>query len=278
MNISGTMSSPDISVILPAYNASTFLQQAIDSVLNQTYEHFELIIINDGSTDNTGEIIRTYHDPRILLIDHHENKGLIYSLNEGISLAKGKYIARMDADDRCLPERLLLQKQFLDMHPEVSITAGWINFMNEEGIITGSWPLDRVTNTSRSIKRTLLRENCIAHPTVMGRKEIFLQYPYLPAEKNFEDYGLWLRIVADGHRIEKLQAIVLEYRIHGASVTASHLQYSNFFFRHAGVKRRLLFGRVKKGKFKPYDLLILLSMVKDMVGGAGKAAKKAFKK
>ena len=269
---------PDISIILPAYNASMYLREAIDSVLAQSFRNFELIIINDGSTDNTKEIIHSFNDPKIVCIDNIENKGLIYSLNAGISMAKGKYIARMDADDYCVPERLYLQKQLLDQNPEVAFTAGWISFMNEKSVITGYWPLDRSTNTGRSIKRTLLSENCIAHPTVMGRKEIFQQYQYKADQKNLEDYDLWLRVMADGLRIEKVKAVVLHYRIHKASVTETSLKRSNFFFMHFQCKRRILSGQIRKGKFGLYEVRILISMGKDIFMGIVKKVKRSINK
>src|SRR5258705_3382658 len=123
--------SAAVSVILPAYNCQKFICKAIESVLQQTFTDFELIIINDGSTDNTESIIHAYTDPRIVYSKNSENKGLIYSLNSAISLAKGKYIARMDADDICLPERLALQKTFLDQHEDIAVVASTNEFIND---------------------------------------------------------------------------------------------------------------------------------------------------
>ena len=96
---------PKVSVLLPVYNAEKYLQEAIDSILRQTFTDFELLLINDGSTDGSEEVIRQYHDDRIVYIKNDGNKGLIYTLNRGIEAAKGTYIARMDADDVSLPER-----------------------------------------------------------------------------------------------------------------------------------------------------------------------------
>src|SRR5687767_15012610 len=106
-----------ISVILPVYNAEKFLADAIESILNQSNATFELLIYNDGSTDNSASIIRKYNDPRIIFVDSDQNKGYLYWLNRGILESKGKYIARMDSDDIALPGRFESQVQFLEQHP-----------------------------------------------------------------------------------------------------------------------------------------------------------------
>ena len=108
-----------ISIILPAYNAEKYLKEAIDSILAQTYTNFELIVINDGSTDKTEEIILSYQDSRIRYIKNEKNLKLIRTLNKGIGLAKGKYIARMDADDISLPHRLKEEVEFMEAHPNI---------------------------------------------------------------------------------------------------------------------------------------------------------------
>src|SRR5215212_8979259 len=105
--------SPEISVILPVYNGEKFLGQAIESILGQSFPDFELIIVNDGSGDNSENIILSYTDKRVVYLKNQENSGLVSSLNRGVSVAKGKYIARMDADDISLPDRFKLQKDFL---------------------------------------------------------------------------------------------------------------------------------------------------------------------
>ncbi|HGF9542707.1 TPA: glycosyltransferase family 2 protein, partial [Acinetobacter baumannii] len=110
-----------VSVVLPAYNAELYLKEAIDSVLSQTFTDFELIILNDGSIDRTEEIILSYNDSRIVYVKNEKNLGLIGTLNKGINLAKGKYIARMDADDICLPERFKKQVDFLEKNNEIDL-------------------------------------------------------------------------------------------------------------------------------------------------------------
>ena len=113
--------SPKISVVMPVYNGERFLREAVDSILNQTYKDFEFIIIDDGSTDQTSAILDTYQDPRIVRLTHPTNLGLVRSLNDGIAIARGEYIARMEADDWCLRDRYEKNGRFLDSHQEIMV-------------------------------------------------------------------------------------------------------------------------------------------------------------
>src|SRR5215204_1563530 len=122
------MNVPAVSVILPAYNCEKFIGIAIQSLLRQTFADFELIIINDGSTDNTESIIHTFNDPRISYFKNPDNQGLVYTLNKAVTHTNGKYVARMDADDICLPERLAKQKAFLDQNGNIAAVASTIEF------------------------------------------------------------------------------------------------------------------------------------------------------
>ncbi len=139
------MNGPEISIVLPAYNCESFLKEAIESLLNQTFKDFELIIINDGSTDKTEDVIKNFSDPRIIYKKNEKNSGLVYTLNKGIDIAKGKYIARMDGDDISLPARLEKQKEILDEYPDIAVAASTITFINEKNESEGNWLLDRKT-------------------------------------------------------------------------------------------------------------------------------------
>ena len=123
-----------VSILMPVYNGGAYLKQAISSVLNQTYHNFEFIIINDGSTDNTGEIIDSFTDKRILHIKQ-ENQGVARSLNNGLKLVKGEYIWRHDADDKCLPDQLEKQVTFLKQHAEFDLVSTQVAFMTNRGKI-----------------------------------------------------------------------------------------------------------------------------------------------
>ncbi len=121
-----------VSIIMPVYNSSGYLSDAIESILSQTYSDFEFIIIDDASTDNSIEIIYSYHDPRIVLLKNDINLGVTHSLNKGIKHARGKYIARMDADDIALPQRIELQVDFLEKNPEFILVGSFFEVIPEK--------------------------------------------------------------------------------------------------------------------------------------------------
>lgn len=186
------MDTPEISVIMPVYNGEKYLNDAIKSILNQTFNDFEFIIINDGSTDKTLEIIQSFADPRIKLINQ-ENKGIIHSLNKGISESRGKYIARMDADDISLPERLEKQYKFLENNPEYGIIGSTYFTMNQDGAISGVQP---VLLHNEDLKKELIFQTVFGHGTVMMRKNIINALGGYSNSKNalhVEDYELWVR-------------------------------------------------------------------------------------
>jgi glycosyltransferase involved in cell wall biosynthesis len=132
------MNAPEISIVLPAYNCEAFLTEAIESILNQTLKDFELIIINDGSTDKTEDVVKSFSDARIIYLKNETNSGLVYTLNKGIDIAKGKYIARMDGDDISLPTRLAKQKAILDENPsQLQLSLSLMKKMSPQEI--GNW-------------------------------------------------------------------------------------------------------------------------------------------
>jgi len=205
-----------ITVLMPAYNAEGFIAEAIDSILCQTYKDFEFIIINDGSTDNTKDIIASYTDSRIKLISNSINKGLVYCLNYGINIAKGEFIARMDADDKSLKERFEKQVFFMENNPHISILGTSFLYMGTPYII--SHPI-----TNDEIRIKLLKDTALAHPTVMMRSNTIrkkkLQYnsDYYPAE----DYYLWTECVMNGLKIANLPEVLLEYRQHSSQISTT---------------------------------------------------------
>lgn len=269
------MNVPAVSVILPAYNCEKYIAKAIESVLQQTLADLEFIIINDGSTDRTEEIIRSFSDSRILYQTNITNKGLVFTLNKGIDIATGRYIARMDGDDICLPERLAKQKNFLDLNKDIVVTASTIEFINDQEEKTGSWELDRQTITSAQIKKTLLKQNCIAHPTVMMRSEIIKQLKYKEYQKNIEDYDLWLRLLNRGYKIGKIGEPLLLYRIHDASVTSVYLKKSNPFFKHLEMKIKFL---TRFDHISGFVFSVFISAIMDLIKGILKAVKNFFAK
>jgi glycosyltransferase involved in cell wall biosynthesis len=211
------MTIPVVSVVMSVFNGEHFLQEAIESILRQSFRDFEFIIINDGSTDESGSILDYYRrcDPR-LRVYHQENKGLIESLNRGCGLANGKYIARMDADDIAMDDRLMCQVDRMEKHRDLGLLGGAVEWIDTTGKSLG---IHRHPCESRIIKTALADGSPFAHPTVLIRREVFLSVGgYRPVVVDAEDYDLWLRI-ADRFDLANLQAVVLKYRIHPGQVS-----------------------------------------------------------
>lgn len=265
MSAIATNSNPPlVTVILPVHNAAAFVRSAIESILQQTFPGFELLIINDGSTDHSAEVIAAIKDPRIVYINNERNIGLIASLNKGIQLAKGKYIARMDADDLSLRERLQQQVAKMESDPGIAVLASFVDFINADGEVTGSWNTDRQAVSENEIRALMMKTNCIAHPSVMIRSEIARNYLYSEKQKGAEDWDLWMRVLADGKRIAKLPEVLLHYRIHPASITAGDKKQLPLEKRLMRVKRKFLLGQTAKLKFNSFYFGVKISAWKNL--------------
>lgn len=259
---------PRVTVLMPVYNAERYLREAIDSILAQTFTDFELLLINDGSTDGSVSIIESYDDPRIRLAHNERNLGLVPTLNKGIDLARGEYIARMDSDDVSMPERLEKQVAFMDANSDCSVVAAKILQIDEDGRELGLWKGDAGAVTPQGICSRLPFVCCLAHPTVMARTSILQAYRYNPARRHVEDYDLWLRLCADGRKIEKLDEQLLRYRVHANQVTTMNRR-ANLGLTNIDVKARFLVGRAAKLKLGSFEARVVLGLVRDvMVVGA----------
>jgi glycosyltransferase involved in cell wall biosynthesis len=199
---------PRVTVLMPVYNGEAFLHEAITSVLSQTFGDFELLVINDGSTDRSVAIADSTHDPRIRIIDNEKNRGLIYSLNKGLDLARGEYIARMDCDDTSLPRRLEKQVGFMRAHPEIGISGTWIEVRGKK-TYPKKYPAD-----SESIRCNMLFYCAVAHPSVIIRKEVIKRYQLYFDESYVlaEDYELWVRAL-NKVKFSNLPEILVRYRL-----------------------------------------------------------------
>jgi glycosyltransferase involved in cell wall biosynthesis len=203
-----------VSVILPVYNGGAFLGQSIRSVLNQSHRHFELLVINDGSTDDTAAVAHQFHDKRIIYLENETNKGLVFSLNRGLELAKGALIARLDADDYCHPRRLELQVQAFGSDPALVIAG---THYHEKGKTTW-WQFSQPAD-SDYLKSLLLFNTCFNHSTVMMRRSVYLHYH---AEfRHVEDYKLWTDLATHG-KFALIRKKLLTYRYHPKQVTSQH--------------------------------------------------------
>ncbi len=268
---------PLVSIILPAYNCEKYISESISSILQQVYDKFELIVINDGSTDNTSSILASITDQRIRVLNNAVNKGLIYSLNRAIDESKGEFIARMDADDIAADDRIEKQVHWLLHHPETAAVGTFINIIDENGKEKPEWKLDRETSSHDSIKKVMPKENCLAHPTMMIRADILKRYKYSEIQKNIEDYDLWLRMLADGLIIEKIPQPLLQYREHSTSVTSKFLRNKNPFLKNYHCKKRFLFQRRKENKWSSFESSVRKMMIKDRIMAFGKSVKRLLK-
>jgi glycosyltransferase involved in cell wall biosynthesis len=225
---------PKVSVVMPAYNAEKYISEAIESILNQTFTDFEFIIINDGSTDKTKEIINSYTDYRIHYLENESNLGIVATLNKGLEYASGEYIARMDADDISLSNRFEKQVSIMDTDSTIGAlgTGTRIFGQNVETRETHS------TLNSDKLKAELMFSTCMCHPSVMIRKSVLDEnnFHYKEEFKGAEDYELWWQI-ATVSRILTIPDVLHCYRIHPNQITQNKDEaYRNLLLRLLDVR------------------------------------------
>lgn len=208
---------PLVTIVLPCYNAEKYLRECITSVLVQTFTKFELLIVNDGSTDGTFDIIRQFSDKRIISIHNERNEGITNSLNKGIQLARGKYIARIDADDLMHEERLQKQVAFLEnnKNKDIVMVGSHHYVIDELGKQIG---LKQYPITCNEIKVLAHFQNPFSHPSVMFRSIIFKKIRYTNRYRHAEDYNLWFRILK-GHHVANIPEMLTHYRIHKSNIS-----------------------------------------------------------
>jgi glycosyltransferase involved in cell wall biosynthesis len=209
---------PNVTVLMPVYNAERYLRAAIDSILTQTYSDFEFLILNDMSTDASRSIITSYRDARIRLIDNEQNLGLTRTLNKGLRVCAGNYVARHDADDIACPNRLALQIAFLEEHRDVGLLGTQAWWIDQNGRYKGV-VLEKAEEHD-SLRWDLLFDNGFIHTTVMFRKDIILEKlgGYDESFLFCQDYELWSR-VALASRVHNLPRRLVLYRVHSHSMT-----------------------------------------------------------
>lgn len=210
------MEHPKVTVLMAVYNGEKYLREAVESIFNQTFKNFEFLIIDDGSTDGSLEILKLYKDPRICIVKNETNLGLIKSLNGGLKIAKSEYIARMDADDISLPQRLEKQVAFMDAHPEIGVCGTWLEaFENGE---TSVWTLPLQHD---NIFTGMLFQCSLYHPTVIIRKDtIFALNAFYNEEFiHTEDYEYWARLGLSGVKFANIDKVLLKYRLHSKRIT-----------------------------------------------------------
>lgn len=210
------MSIPAVSVLLPVHNGAAYLRAALDSVRRQTFRDFELIVVDDGSTDESPAIVRSFDDPRIRLIQSFVQLRICKVLNLGIEHARGRFLARMDADDVCHPRRLERQVRFLRRHPDVGFCGSWVRRF---GADQAAQIYRRPVGAAR-VRAFAAFDNPMVHSSVMLRRDLLsrLGDGYRDEYVDAEDYDLWNRLL-EITRGDNLPEILLDYRVHAQSVT-----------------------------------------------------------
>lgn len=203
---------PLVSVVIATFNDNpSFLRESINSLLKQTYTNLEIIIVDDSTNQDSRDIIDSFmNDERVHVLREDRKLGFIRSLNKGLSSSTGKYIARMDGDDICYPDRIEKEVDFLEQNPMYAVIGGGMDIINEESVITGErkYPINCINFATY--------RNPLAHPTVMMRKEnVEKGMIYNEKLKNAEDLDLWLRYIINGYRITNLQDKLIKYRVCG---------------------------------------------------------------
>lgn len=217
------MIEPLISVVMSVYNEEAFLPDAIDSILKQSEQRFEFIIIDDASTDRSVEIIRGYGDPRIRLYVNSENRGLTKNLNQGLGLAKGRFIARMDGDDISHPDRFSRQIEYLEQHRNIMLCSCWTRSFGQIHAV------ERTKGTSEQLRIRMLFQPVLMHPGFMMRREIIEEgIFYDETFRTAQDYDLQVRI-SEKYDIGIVNRILLDYRVHKRQVsnTRNNEQFCN---------------------------------------------------
>ncbi|MBA2454660.1 MAG: glycosyltransferase family 2 protein [Chloroflexia bacterium] len=239
----------NLSILLPAYNSERWLEDALDSVLQQSHTTFELLAIDDGSTDATAQILERYaaKDPRIRVLSH-PNWGMGASLNHALAEAQYDWIVRMDADDVMLPDRLERQVAFVTENPDVMVASCLVRYIDANGQIVGSYTSDI---TTREVFQRHLRENRIIgfhHPGVIMKKDVVLAVGgYRPQYWSADDLDLWNRISERGHLMLVQPEYLMKYRVHGSSV--SHQAARDQHMKVRWVEHSMLRRRAGKSEY-----------------------------
>lgn len=220
-----------VSVVMAVYNARNYLHKAMDSILGQTFGDLELIVIHDKSTDGSGQILREYaaREPRMILLENPENMGLSKSLNRGLAVAKGEYIARMDADDISVPDRFEKQVRFLDEHPDYTFVSCIGRYIDEEG---NEEQLRPFPETNEEIYEMMLKVDAVMHPGVMFRRaDVAAIGNYCEELRVVQDYDLWFRGMAAGYKFYNIQEPLVYFRRNHSYNTRKNRAYRLMDFK-----------------------------------------------
>ncbi len=205
-----------VTVFMAAYNAGPYISQSIQSILNQSFRDFELLIVNDGSTDNTVEIIKSFSDPRIRLIENESNKGLGFTRNVALKEAKGEFLAILDSDDIAFPDRIERQLRHFSTNPQLAVLGGYAHIIDEKGNRTGKTMTP--PHGSDHLRAILFFANAFVHSTIMIRTSAFREIGGYPNHPVAQDYGLFARIALK-YEVDNMPEYFVEYRIHDTNIS-----------------------------------------------------------
>jgi len=244
---------PIVSVLMPVYNGGKYIGAAINSILKQTYTAFEFVIVNDGSTDNTLEVISTFKDPRIFIINHNENKGIAAALNTGLVNARGRYIVRFDADDICSPERIKIQFNFLDSHCDYVLTGSDAEYISESGEHLFNFKC--IGHSNEQILKKVHLHCPFIHSSVMFRKDaVLMAGGYSLYAHNFEDYFLWIRLNKYG-KFHNISQPLIKVRFNPSSATMDEKRRGRLF-------RKMKHDIIRRGSITKEEGDILYNIIK----------------
>lgn len=252
-----------VSVVMPVYNAKATVLQALESLRAQSFQSLEIIVVNDGSTDGTMELL--HHQPDIKLLDH-SHRGIAPALNDGLAAARGDYIARMDADDLCHPDRIEKQASFLDTFPDIGIVGCRVGFGGDRELQAGyatyvDWINSLIEPDDIALNRFV--ESPFAHPSVMFRRELFEKFGAYRDGPFPEDYELWLRWMANGVKAGKVDEELLTWSDPPERLSRTDTRYSIDAFYQ--IKAEYLSQWL--GKYNPHHPEVI-------IWGAGRVTRK----
>lgn len=254
---------PKVTVLIPFYNRASYLGQAIESVLHQTFTDFELLAIDDGSSDDSAAVVSSFADPRIRMLRNKTNLGIPATRNRGAREARGEYLAFLDSDDVALPERLAQQLAFLETHPRHAAVGAWMEWIGESGARTGK--IKRKPCTSNQIRAERLFRSGLENSTAMARTQVLREYRHREDMALGSDYDLWARVAAD-HELAALPQVLVYRREHRQRTsetkleTTKHLRLEifawqlralNVSFTQKDLERHYLLRRMHKEGFSP---------------------------
>ncbi len=236
---------PLLSVIMSIFNGEKYVKETVESVLNQSFRDFEFIIVNDGSTDGTSEILRSFKDERIRIINQ-ENRGLTKSLNRSIGGSEGRYVGRIDCGDIAFEKKFEVQLNFLEGNRDIYGVGTWANLIDEKGNMVG---MLKYPTEYEKIRKVILRYNPFVHPSLVFRKEMFDEIGLYDESFEFaQDYDLMLRAVSR-FNIVNLPEVLLNYRVSEEAISSRKMKKQEYYALKARIKALSQYGYPKLGYF-----------------------------